>query len=231
MTLAETGSTIPIGFVPSSREDWIRLANAENAAEVLDAIPPEKRRDMLNTWSLFAHAYQWPPAGDWTTWLMLGGRGAGKTRAGAEWIVGQALGLKGFAPAPVERIALIGETMADVRDVMVQGPSGILGVVAEKVPRWIGTKRRLEWPDGQVALAFSSEDPESLRGPQFGAAWCDELAKWKHAEATFDMLQFGLRLGSRPRQMVTTTPRPIPLVRRLLDDAGDGGDARADNRQ
>ena len=84
--------------------------------------------------------------------------------------------------------------------------------------RWVGSKRRLELPNGAVALAFSSEDPESLRGPQFEIAWCDELAKWRYAEATWDMLQFGLRLGERPRQVVTTTPRPIPLVKRLIAD-------------
>lgn len=151
---------------------------------------------------------------------MLGGRGAGKTRAGAEWVTGIATGLRGFA-GPVQQIALVGETLADVRDVMIEGISGLRSIVsAGEHPAWIRSKRRLEWKNGSVALAFSSEDPESLRGPQFGAAWCDELAKWKHAEATWDMLQFGLRLGTRPRQVVTTTPRPIPLIRRLLAEPG-----------
>jgi phage terminase large subunit-like protein len=119
------------------------------------------------------------------------------------------------------RIALVGETIADVREVMVNGESGLLSLDwgRDQKARWIGSKRRLELPNGAVALAFSSEDPESLRGPQFEAAWCDELAKWRYAEATWDMLQFGLRLGARPRQVVTTTPRPIPLVKRLLADA------------
>jgi phage terminase large subunit-like protein len=85
-------------------------------------------------------------------------------------------------------------------------------------PQWTSTRRRLEWPNGAVAFAFSAEEPEQLRGPQFDAAWCDELAKWRHADATFDMLQFGLRLGQRPRQLITTTPRPIPLIKRLLAD-------------
>ena len=96
--------------------------------------------------------------------------------------------------------------------------SGLLGLHGTEPPRWSGLKRQLVWQNGSVAQAFSSEDPESLRGPQFSAAWCDELAKWKHAEATWDMLQFGLRLGARPRQAVTTTPRRIPLIRRLIDD-------------
>ena len=172
-------------------------------------------------WPVLARPDQLPPPGDWTTWLMLGGRGAGKTRAGAEWVKGLALGAAPFADAPVGRIALVGETLGDVRDVMVEGVSGLLGIhTGRERPRWVASKRQVVWPDGQVAQAFSSEDPESLRGPQFAAAWCDELAKWKHLEATWDMLQFGLRLGERPRQVVTTTPRPIPLVKQILGDAG-----------
>src|SRR5687768_16535533 len=112
---------------------------------------------------------------------MLGGRGAGKTRAGAEWVKAPALG----ADISAERIALVGETLADVRDIMVEGVSGLLSVhIGGKRPRWIASKRQVVWENGAVAQAFSSEDPESLRGPQFSAAWCDELAKWKHAEAT-----------------------------------------------
>nr|WP_238858384.1 terminase family protein [Faunimonas pinastri] len=160
-----------------------------------------------------------PPDGDWTTWMLLGGRGAGKTRAGAEWIRGMALGLPPFSAAPVGRIALVGETLGDVREVMVDGISGLLAIHPPgERPQWSTSRRRLEWPNGSIAQAFSSEDPESLRGPQFGAAWCDELAKWRYAEETWDMLQFGLRLGDRPRQVVTSTPRPIPLLKRLIED-------------
>ncbi|RDI58706.1 phage terminase large subunit-like protein [Microvirga subterranea] len=150
---------------------------------------------------------------------MLGGRGAGKTRAGSEWVRGIALGDPDFAERPVGRIALIGETFSDARTVMVEGPAGILGVHARhERPTWSPSLRKLEWPNGAVAQVFSAEDPDSLRGPQFEAAWADELAKWKHGEATWDMLQFGLRLGAHPRQMVTTTPRPIPLIKRFLAD-------------
>jgi phage terminase large subunit-like protein len=181
--------------------------------------------EAFNTWwEVFWHRYQRPPllgqaGGDWTTWLLLGGRGAGKTRAGAAWVRGMALGKEPYAAAKAGRIALIGETEADVREVMIEGVSGILSVHAccER-PTWIPSRRRLEWSNGAVAQAFSAEDPESLRGPQFEAAWCDEIAKWRHADATFDMLQFGLRLGERPRQVITTTPRPIPLLKRLLKD-------------
>lgn len=150
---------------------------------------------------------------------MLGGRGAGKTRAGSEWVRGIALGDPDFSEHPVGRIALIGETFADARNVMIEGPAGILSVhERHERPSWSPSLRRLEWPNGAVAQVFSAEDPDSLRGPQFEAAWADELAKWKHGEATWDMLQFGLRLGMHPRQMVTTTPRPIPLLKRFLAD-------------
>ena len=155
----------------------------------------------------------------WTTWLMLGGRGAGKTRLGAEWVRALAHGHSPYANERHRSIALVGETEHDVREVMIEGPSGLLHVSPRSErPQWTATRRRLEWPNGAVAYAFSAEDPEQLRGPQFDAAWCDELAKWKHAEETFDMLQFGLRLGQRPRQLVTTTPRPLGLIKRLLAD-------------
>ena len=119
----------------------------------------------------------------------------------------------------MSRIALVGETEHDVREVMIEGVSGLLAVHPRTSGR-SGCRRAggCEWTNGAVAQAFSAEDPESLRGPQFAAAWCDELAKWRHAEATFDMLQFGLRLGERPRQVITTTPRPIALLKRLMAD-------------
>ena len=166
----------------------------------------------------FSHDHQRPPrfansGADWTTWLILGGRGSGKTRAGAEWVRGVALG---DAKA---RIALIGENEHEVREVMVEGVSGVLAVhPSGERPEWVPSRRRLEWSNGAIAQLFSAEDPESLRGPQFSAAWLDELAKWRQAEATYDMLQFGLRLGTRPRQVVTTTPRPIALLQKLMED-------------
>lgn len=179
---------------------------------------------LLTDWAMWAREDQLPPlqaqgGGPWNTWLVLGGRGAGKTRAGAEWVRGLALGRPPFAHRPVTRIALVAETMADLREVMVEGVSGILAIHPRRErPKWEPTRRRLEWPNGAVAQGFSAEDPESLRGPQFAAAWLDELAKWKRADDAFDMLQFGLRLGDQPRQMVTTTPRAASLLRRLLND-------------
>jgi phage terminase large subunit-like protein len=171
-----------------------------------------------------AHRHQEPPScansgGPWTTWLMLGGRGAGKTRLGAEWVRALALGLPPYAERPHGRIALVGETAHDVREVMIEGASGLLsaGPRGER-PQWTSTRRRLVWPNGAVAEAFSADEPDQLRGPQFDAAWCDELAKWHYAETAFDNLQFGLRLGERPRQLITTTPRPIALLKRLVAD-------------
>ncbi|MEA2883168.1 MAG: hypothetical protein QOH32_2424 [Bradyrhizobium sp.] len=157
--------------------------------------------------------------GPWTTWLMLGGRGAGKTRTGAEWVRAMVHGIAPWTSRAHGRIALVGETIHDAREVMVEGESGLLQTSPlEQRPEWIPTRKRLEWPNGAVGQVFSADDPASLRGPQFEAAWCDELAKWRYAEATFDMLQFALRLGKRPRQLITTTPRPLPLIRRLLAD-------------
>ncbi len=194
------------------------------AAAIINKLGAENGKELLARWSDdgWAQAYQRPPAGDWTTWLLLGGRGAGKTRAGAEWVRALVLGRASRRSDPVERIALVGETMADVRDVMVNGESGLARLDWGKGehPRWVGARRAIELPNGAIAMGFSSEDPESLRGPQFSVAWCDELAKWKYPDATFDMLQFGLRLGTSPRQMVTTTPRPIPLLKRIMADSG-----------
>ncbi|HEY8382754.1 MAG TPA: terminase family protein [Microvirga sp.] len=153
-------------------------------------------------------------------WLLVGGRGTGKTRTGAEWVRGLAAADPDIAPEGVGRIALVGETLADARGVMVEGPAGILACYARRSERpvWSPSLRKLEWPNGAVAHVFSAEDPDSLRGPQFEAAWSDELAKWRHGQETWDMLQFGLRLGTHPRQLVTTTPRPIPLLKRLMAD-------------
>jgi phage terminase large subunit-like protein len=171
---------------------------------------------------LWARDDQLPPAlaqsgVPWTTWLMLGGRGAGKTRAGAEWVRSIARAGEGALAKP--RIALVGETLADARAVMVEGVSGLLAVHPHaQRPLYEPSKRQVTWGSGAIAQIFSAEDPESLRGPQFTAAWCDELGKWRRPTETWDMLQFGLRLGDAPRQVVTTTPRPVPLIKTLLAD-------------
>ncbi|MGQ2906372.1 MAG: DNA-packaging protein [Aliihoeflea sp.] len=170
-------------------------------------------------WFDRSHGAQYPIGTTKPTWLVLGGRGAGKTRLGTKWVNALVRGLVPFSRAGKHcRIALIGETLGDVREVMIEGASGIITQARGNRPRYEAGRRRLVWDCGAVAHAFSSEDPESLRGPQFDAAWCDELAKWRHPQACFDMLQFGLRLGERPVQIITTTPRPIPLVKALMAD-------------
>jgi phage terminase large subunit-like protein len=130
-----------------------------------------------------------------------------------------ALGHPPFSDAPAQRITLIGETLGDVRRVMIEGVSGILSVHAPwERPEWQSTQGRLEWPNGTIGEVFSATEPDGLRGPQFDAAWCDELAKWPEPERAWDMLQMALRLGALPRSVVTTTPRPIPLLKAMLED-------------
>ena len=164
------------------------------------------------TWRDVARAEQVAPAGDWSTWLYMAGRGSGKTRAGAEWVHEQ-------IAAGCRRIALVGATAADVRDVMVEGESGILATARPGArPVYEPSRRRLTWPNGAIATTYSAEEPERLRGPQHDGAWADELGAWKY-EAAWDMLLLGLRLGAEPRALVTTTPRPTKLVRSLLSDA------------
>ena len=196
------------------------------SASWLASLPPERRRVFLESlseaeaaalnhdWSFWARDTQLPPAGDWRFWLVLAGRGFGKSRTGAEWIRARALARR-------RRIALVAPTAADARDVMLEGESGILSVSPPwERPHYEPSKRRLTWPNGSVATLFSAEDPDALRGPQFDTAWCDEVAAWRRREETWDMLMFGLRLGDDPRCVVTTTPRPVPIVRDLLKDPG-----------
>ena len=148
----------------------------------------------------------------------MGGRGAGKTRAGAEWVRAQVEGAKPLDPGKCARLALVGETIDQVREVMIFGESGILACSPpDRRPEWQATRKRLIWPNGAIAQAFSAHDPESLRGPQFDGAWVDELAKWKKARDTWDMLQFGLRLGDAPQVCVTTTPRNVGVLKELLE--------------
>lgn len=159
------------------------------------------------------------PAGmPWSVWLVLGGRGAGKTRTGAEWFRARALGLEEFGP-PARRLALVGETLGQVRSVMVEGVSGLLAVHAPaERPQFVAARNEIVWPNGSLAQMFAADDPDSLRGPQFDAAWCDELAKWPRAERAWDTLQLALRLGDHPQSVVTTTPRALALIKRIAAD-------------
>ncbi len=182
-------------------------------------LPHCRRHAAAWDWRIWARPQQLAPPGDWSTWLITGGRGSGKTRAGAEWVRAQVEGDVPDAPGPSRRIALIGETADQARDVMVLGESGLLAVTPpDRRPVFHVSRRHLLWPNGAEAHLFSASDPESLRGPQFDAAWCDELAKWRRAQEAWDMLQFGLRLGGLPRAVVTTTPRANPCLIALMQD-------------
>ncbi len=163
-------------------------------------------------WDEIAHAAQRAPQSDWSTWLFQGGRGAGKTRAGAEWLAARAEASPGL-------YALVGPTQHDVREVMVDGPSGLRNLPGRERPWYERSRRRLLWPNGSIAYAFSAEEPERLRGPQFEAAWADEFCIWPRPSETLAILRMGLRLGVAPQLVVTTTPKPIPALRLLRAEA------------
>jgi phage terminase large subunit-like protein len=166
----------------------------------------------FETW---AHENQLPPTSEgWRVWLMLAGRGFGKTRAGAEWIFGLANARPGV------RVAVVGASIADARSIMVEGVSGLVTVARNRRRKleWEPSLGRLRWPNGSVAELFSGDHADGLRGPEHDFAWCDELAKWREAEESWVNLQFGLRRGSRPRALITTTPRPLELFRRIQED-------------
>lgn len=191
----------PIGY-------W--LSSKPNA----DDLPwRESLQTNIETWLESGHSAQLEPDWDWRTWLFLGGRGAGKTRAGAQSTLFRAL--------PGTRIALIGPTFHDVREVMIDGPSGLRTIAPDGMkPVWQGARRRLVWENGAEAYAFSAEDPESLRGPQFHFAWADEFCAWPKPEETLAQARFGLRLGEDPRLVVTTTPKPLRALRNLIAEPG-----------
>jgi phage terminase large subunit-like protein len=192
-----------------------------SALETLARLPASKRRRMIEqhgadavrtNWSLWCQPGQGAPPGNWRTWMMTAGRGFGKTRAGAEWV--RAIAESGNAKIS---IALVAGTISEARSVMVEGESGVLAISpAATRPLWEPTRGRLLWRTGAQAFVYSGENPEKLRGPQHGYAWCDELAKWAYPTETWDNLQLGLRVGERPRALITTTPRTVPLIRSLL---------------
>lgn len=188
-------------------------------------IPPEIQaaaasimlRRARDPWGKSRRVNQTPPPGDWSTWLIMAGRGFGKTRTSVEWIREQVMTHGAI------RVALVAATAADARDVLVEGESGLLacceryGVHA----KYKSSKRRVEFPNGALAFLYSAEEPDRLRGPQHHAAAADEIAAWRYPE-TWDNLQFGLRLGAHPRTVVATTPKPVHLVRTLLKGAESG---------
>ena len=172
-------------------------------------------------WKAWGRPEQQAPEGDWNIWIYLAGRGAGKTRSAAEWVREQAK----YTNTGQRRFALVARTAADVRDVIVEGESGIINVSppSEK-PLYEPSKRRLTWPNGNTATCFTADEPDSLRGPQFTHAWGDEVAAWRQTPdaagmTAFDNLRVGTRLGANPQIMITTTPKRVPLLYQLLDEA------------
>ncbi|MGH6830822.1 MAG: terminase large subunit domain-containing protein, partial [Methylocella sp.] len=174
--------------------------------EILAGLEPSEQTRLEQDWiALWARKEQKPPPEyNWRNWLLIGGRGAGKTRAGAEWVKARATGLGLESGTLARHIALVAPNFDEARIVMIEGVSGLLAIHEDSWrPVFEPSKRQLTWPNGAVAQVFSAEEPESLRGPQFDLAWCDELAKWKYADAVWDMLQFSLRLGENPQTVVT----------------------------
>ena len=200
-----------------SGADWLASATQAQVDEFLDGLSENALLALPWMFEFWALPHQLPPAGAWKTWVIMGGRGAGKTRAGSEWVRAEVEGAGPADPGRSRRVALVGETVDQVIAVMIEGQSGILACSPpDRRPEWQATRKQLVWPNGAIAQVFSAHEPNSLRGPQFDAAWVDELAKWPKAEQAWDQLQFALRLGENPRQVVTTTPQNVGVLKGIL---------------
>jgi phage terminase large subunit-like protein len=198
----------------------------EDRHRVLSSLSAREMRALAEGWLSQALPGQIEPAGDWRTWVLMAGRGFGKTRAGAEWVLAKA------RAHPNTRIALVGGSLDEVAKVMVEGESGLIACArAHEKLNWRPTTGKLRFPTGALALAYSGASPGHLRGPQHQFAWADELAKWARPEETWDNLQLGLRLGAAQQAVVTTTPQQVPGLRRILDVPGTvlGGGRTVDN--
>ncbi|GGA02478.1 large terminase [Salipiger profundus] len=216
--MPETGLSTSTARAMRSGAAWLASAGAAARDGFLNELTEGECLALPFLFEFWAMEHQLPPGGDWRSWVIMGGRGAGKTRAGAEWVRASVEGALPLSPGRCRRVALVGETMDQVREVMVFGESGIVNCSPpDRRPVWQATRRCLVWPNGAEAMVFSAHDPEGLRGPQFDAAWVDELAKWKRARETWDMLQFALRLGDHPQVCVTTTPRNVGILKELLE--------------
>ncbi|HEX8625254.1 MAG TPA: terminase family protein [Allosphingosinicella sp.] len=192
-----------------SPAERLAMLEPEQRQAFWKALPARLRDGFPTSWEMKARPAQLPPDGDWRIWMIMAGRGCGKTRAGAQWVID-------LARTGALRIALVGPTDDEARSVMVEGSSGILASAPDdERPVWEPSLGRLSWANGSQAFVYSGANPEGLRGPEHDYAWCDELAKWARAEAVWDNLMFGLRRGALPRVLVTTTPRPTPLMRKL----------------
>jgi phage terminase large subunit-like protein len=186
----------------------MRSLPVKRRRRLLNKLSETDSRFLLQDWPFWARDEQRVPDGDWRIWLFLGGRGAGKTRAGAEWIA------DGVREGRMRRIALVGATHNDARSVMIEGQSGLLSV--SQTATYQPANRRVQWTNGAIATVLSAEEADSIRGHQFDHAWADEYAKWSDPQAGLDMLLMALRLGRDPRLCITTTPRNIAPLRRLI---------------
>jgi len=202
----------------AASDDMLEQARAltpEESRRLLAGLTAAQKAELATRWFGFENDGQRDPPGDWRIWLIRAGRGFGKTRAGSEWVSEVARLM------PEARIALVAATQADGLRVMIEGPSGLLAVArADEDPRWVNARRELRFSSGAVATLYSAEAGEELRGPEHHFAWCDELAKWRRGEAVWDNLMLGMRLGERPRAVVTTTPRVNAAMRRVLAAPG-----------
>jgi len=202
--------------------DWRRdpiaalaLLDPPDRDALLERLTAAQKLELSERWSAWAHEGQAPDESDWRVWLILAGRGFGKTRAGAEWVSGLARADGNL------RIALVGATAEDVRKVMIEGESGLLAVArSDEQPVWMPGAREIHFLSGARGFAYSAASPEKLRGPQHDHAWCDEIVKWRHGATVWHNLQFGMRLNAQARVMATTTPRPDPLLRAIIDTPG-----------
>lgn len=219
----------PVGGGNHSLAERLGVLPTRRLASVLDGLPDWACAQLLYDWSFWARPKQIPPDGNWFCWLILAGRGFGKTRTGAEWVRMLVEGSTPMTAPPGRtsdpegsdalRVAIVAETAHDGRSVMIEGESGLLATAPpDRRPHYEPSKRRLTWPNGAEATVYSAEDPDQLRGPQHHIAWCDELAKWRYPEDVWANLTLGLRLGAQPRICVTTTPRPLPFLKTLLKD-------------
>jgi len=194
--------------LPSLLERAIQGAGSPQA--LLGELTPQERERLNYVWRAWARPEQLPPDGEWLCWLQLSGRGSGKTRSAAEFVRAE------VEAGRASRIALVAQTPADVRDVMIEGEAGLLAVCPPwNKPNYEPSKRRLTWPNGALATTYSSHEPDELRGPSHELAWGDEIRTWANAQETWDNLMLGLRLGARPRAVATTTPLPIKLIKSL----------------
>lgn len=181
----------------------------DERALILQDLSEQEAHDVLFDWRFWARPEQLAPDGDWHIWLVMAGRGFGKTRTGAEWIRESA---RNFA-----RVNIIGATADDARDIMIEGESGILAICPDdERPEYLPSKRRLEWPNGARTLIFTADEPERLRGKQHDRLWGDELAAWRYGVKAYDQAMLGLRLGRDPRAVFTTTPKPVTVVSKLM---------------